>query len=89
VTRRSLRIDGFETFTLEGLAGAPEPGSTLTLAIARRGGRVERVPVRCRIDTSDERRMFAAGGLLPCIASELLQPPRAPFPSNPSVSAAP
>jgi aconitate hydratase len=88
-TRGSLRLDGFETFTLEGLAGAPAPGTVLTLAIARRDGRVERAPARCRIDTADEQRVFAAGGLLPRIASELLQPRLGPPPASPRETPAP
>jgi aconitate hydratase len=72
-TRRTLGIDGSETFTINDLDGAPEPGSTLTLQIRRRDGSVTEIPVRCRIDTSDEQQIFAAGGLLPRIANELTE----------------
>ena len=47
-------------------------GATLTLAITRKDGSITRTQVRSRIDTDDERDMFAAGGLLPRIANELL-----------------
>ena len=60
------------TYALEVFAGAPAPGATLTLAITRKDGSVTRTQVRSRIDTDDERDMFAAGGLLPRIANELL-----------------
>ena len=71
-TRLTLALDGSEVYALENFAGAPAPGSEITLAITRQNGEVTRVPVRCRIDTDDERTMFAAGGLLPHIAAELL-----------------
>ena len=71
-TRKTLALDGSELYALEGFNGAPAPGATLTLAITRRDGSVTRTQVRSRIDTDDERDMFAAGGLLPRIANELL-----------------
>jgi aconitate hydratase len=70
-TRKTLGIDGSETFTIEGLSSAPEPASVLTLAIRRRDGSVLRTPVRCRIDTTEEQQVFEAGGLLPRIGNEL------------------
>jgi aconitate hydratase len=72
-TRKTLGIDGTETFTIEGLSAAPAPGSILTLAIAGTDGRTTRVPVKCRIDTHEECQVFEAGGLLPRIGSELQQ----------------
>ena len=71
-TRKTLALDGSELYALEGFSGAPAPGATLTLAITRKDGSITRTPVRSRIDTDDERDMFAAGGLLPRIANELL-----------------
>jgi len=71
-TRQTLGLDGSELYAVEGFDGSPQAGAQLTLAITHRDGRVTRTPVRCRIDTDDEREMFAAGGLLPRIASELL-----------------
>jgi iron-sulfur-dependent 2-methylisocitrate dehydratase len=70
-TRRTLDIDGSETFSIQGLNGAPVPGCTLTLEISRPDGSVIHAPVTCRIDTSEERQIFEAGGLLPRIAAEL------------------
>ena len=70
-SRRTLAIDGTETFTLEGLKGAPEPGSVLTLIVKRRDGSEMRTQVKCRIDTTEERLVFEAGGLLPRIGNEL------------------
>ena len=72
-TRISLALDGSELYALPDFEGAPAPGSTLTLAITRQDGSVTKVPLRVRIDTDDERRMFAAGGLLPYMAKSLLE----------------
>ena len=74
VTRKTLAINGGETFTIEGLdatAGVPAPRSTLTLVIRRRDGSTTSTPVTCRIDTSEEQQVFEAGGLLPRIGAEL------------------
>ncbi|HEU0199834.1 MAG TPA: aconitate hydratase AcnA [Burkholderiaceae bacterium] len=71
ITRKTLGIDGSETFTIEGLNGAPAPRGTLVLAIRRRDGSTVRTPVTCRIDTTEERQIFEAGGLLPRIGNEL------------------
>jgi aconitate hydratase len=71
-TRLTLGIDGSETFTLEGFKGAPEPGSLLSLKIVRKDGSARSVTVKCRIDTSEEREIFQAGGLLQRIAGELM-----------------
>ena len=43
----------------------------LTLEITRRDGSMSHARVKCRIDTSEEREVFAAGGLLPRVAEEL------------------
>jgi len=83
VTRRTLEIDGSELFDIAGWNGAPPPGSRLSLRIRRKDGRVAEVPVVCRIDTEEERQVFAAGGLLPRMRDEFLQaaPTRAAVPN--------
>ncbi|MFC5521574.1 aconitate hydratase AcnA [Polaromonas jejuensis] len=74
VTRKSLDIDGTETFDVEGVEGvSPGPDSQLTLVIHRTSGSVARVPVVCRIDTEEERQIFAAGGLLQRIEMEFMK----------------
>ena len=72
-TRKTLELDGSETFTLEGLTSAPAPGSQLTLTIRRANGHTHRAPLKVRIDTSDEQQIFAAGGLLPRIGQDMEQ----------------
>jgi len=43
----------------------------LTLVVRRADGRVESVPVRCRIDTVDEVEYFKAGGILHFVLDRL------------------
>jgi len=74
IDRKSLVIDGTETFDVEGIdEGMPGPGSELTLVIHRRDGSVTRAPVVCRIDTEEERQIFSAGGLLQRIETEFMK----------------
>ena len=73
-SRESLGLDGSETFTLEGLEQGAEPGADTTLAIRRRDGHESRAVLKCRIDTEEEQRIFAAGGLLRRISQEILAP---------------
>jgi iron-sulfur-dependent 2-methylisocitrate dehydratase len=70
VTRHTLALDGTEVFDVAGMASAPQPGQTLSLVIHRRDGRRDEAAVVCRIDTDEERQVFAAGGLLPRMAAE-------------------
>ncbi|MFB4202223.1 Fe/S-dependent 2-methylisocitrate dehydratase AcnD [Arhodomonas sp. KWT2] len=68
-TRRTLGIDGSETYDVE---GEPAPGATLTLVIHRQDGSREAVPVICRLDTQDELSIYAAGGILQRFAKEFM-----------------
>jgi aconitate hydratase len=68
-TRKTLGIDGTETFDVE---GEPAPGATLTLVVNRRdGGRVE-VPVTCRLDSDEDVQVYSAGGVLQRFAQDFL-----------------
>jgi len=69
VTRKTLAIDGTETFDV---AGEPAPGGTLTLVIHRRDGETLEVPVICRLDTADELSVYQAGGVLQRFAQDFL-----------------
>ncbi|MEC5407856.1 aconitate hydratase AcnA [Paraburkholderia sp. MPAMCS5] len=71
VDRKTLRIDGSETFAIEGLSGPITPSIALSLRITRKNGEVVSAPVKCRIDTEEEAEIFSAGGLLPRIAHEM------------------
>ncbi len=68
-TRRTLGIDGTETFDV---MGQRKPGATLTLVIHRTdGGRLE-VPVTCRLDSDEEVDIYEAGGVLQRFAQDFL-----------------
>jgi aconitate hydratase len=59
----SLGLKGDETVTIEGLATV-KPRQTLTAVITAPDGRVQSVPVLCRIDTLDELEYYRNGGIL-------------------------
>ncbi len=60
---QSLGLKGDETVTIEGLASV-KPRQTLTAVITSPDGRVQRVPLLCRIDTLDELEYYRNGGIL-------------------------
>ncbi|HST74371.1 MAG TPA: aconitate hydratase AcnA, partial [Acetobacteraceae bacterium] len=61
--RKSIGITGEETLDIAGLDKLT-PGMELTLVIHRPDGKVENVPVTCRIDTIDEVSYYRHGGIL-------------------------
>ncbi|MDX1634885.1 MAG: Fe/S-dependent 2-methylisocitrate dehydratase AcnD [Marinobacter sp.] len=69
-TRKTLAIDGTETFDVE---GTPSPKAQLTLVIHRKSGDTERVPVICRLDTAEEVDIYKAGGVLQRFAQDFLE----------------
>ncbi|MCK7458412.1 Fe/S-dependent 2-methylisocitrate dehydratase AcnD [Idiomarina aminovorans] len=69
-TRKTLNIDGTETFDVK---GTPEAGSKLTLVIHRANGDSEVVPVQCRLDTKEEVSIYEAGGVLQRFAQDFLE----------------
>ena len=68
-TRKTLRLDGSETYTIE---GEPAPDSDLQLIIKRRNGETLSVPVRCRLDSHEDVEVYKAGGILQRFANEFL-----------------
>lgn len=69
-TRKTLSIDGTETFDVK---GTPEAGARLTLIIHRANGDSEEVPVQCRLDTKEEVSIYEAGGVLQRFAQDFLE----------------
>ena len=69
-TRRTLHINGTETFDV---VGKRTPGATLTLIIHLASGETTRVPVRCRLDTEEECSIYEAGGVLQRFAQDFLE----------------
>ena len=73
-TRLTLALDGTETYDVE---GNPTPRADLTLVINRRNGEVLRVPVTCRLDSSEEVSVYEAGGVLQRFAKDFLESTKA------------
>jgi len=69
-TRKTLEIDGSETFDV---SGTPAAGADLTLIIRRKNGEVVEVPMTCRLDSDDEVTVYAAGGVLQRFAKDFLE----------------
>ncbi|MAY70933.1 MAG: Fe/S-dependent 2-methylisocitrate dehydratase AcnD [Halomonas sp.] len=69
-TRKTLGIDGSETFDVR---GDIQPGASLTLVIKRRDGESVEVPVICRLDTFEELSIYEAGGVLQRFAQDFLE----------------
>jgi aconitate hydratase len=64
--RRTLGLRGDETLDILGI-GELSPRMDMTLVIHRGEGKVDRVPVMCRVDTLDEVEYFRHGGILPYV----------------------
>ncbi len=71
ITRKSLRLDGSETFDISGLDSDVRPGMEVTLTIRRADGRSERTSLLCRIDTLDEMDYYRSGGILQFVLNNL------------------
>ena len=68
-TRKTLNIDGTETYDVEGEIA---PGATMTLVIKRKDGERVEVPMICRLDTAEEVNIYEAGGVLQRFAKDFL-----------------
>ncbi|HWA86437.1 MAG TPA: aconitate hydratase [Opitutus sp.] len=71
-TAQTLQLDGSETYDVLGLGMSLKPQQDLTLKITRKGGAVEQVPVRCRIDTPIEIDYYQHGGILPYVLRQIV-----------------
>ncbi|WP_295441608.1 Fe/S-dependent 2-methylisocitrate dehydratase AcnD [uncultured Thiodictyon sp.] len=74
VNRKTLGIDGTETFDV---VGERTPRTTLTLVINRKNGERVEVPVTCRLDTAEEVLIYEAGGVLQRFAQDFLESTKA------------
>ncbi|TVR84347.1 MAG: aconitate hydratase AcnA [Rhodospirillales bacterium] len=72
-TRKTLGLDGSETFDVTGLDGEVKPGMEVTLTIHRADGSDQEVPLLCRIDTVDELDYYRSGGILQYVLNRLGQ----------------
>jgi aconitate hydratase len=68
----SLKLDGSETFDLEGTESGISPQQDVTLVIHRGNGSTERVALTLRIDTPIEVEYYDKGGILPFVLGQLV-----------------
>ena len=72
VDRKSLRLDGSETFDMTGFQSGLAPGMTLPCRITRANGKTTEIELTCRIDTEDEVAYFVSGGVLQYVLRNIL-----------------
>ncbi len=70
VDRKTLKLDGSETFTIMGVADI-KPRQDVTVTLTREDGTVETFQTKCRIDTVNELEYFLNGGILPYVLRKL------------------
>ena len=70
IDRNTLKLDGTETFTIEGVAGL-RPRQAVTVKLTRADGSTESFETRCRIDTVNELEYFLNGGILQYVLRKL------------------
>jgi aconitate hydratase len=68
---QSLGLKGDEQVTIRGLQGDLKPRQTLTAEITSSDGRVQNIPLLCRIDTLDELDYYRNGGILHYVLRKL------------------
>ena len=72
VDAANLKLDGSETFDIEGAESGITPQQDVTLVIHRANGDTERVALKLRIDTPIEVEYYNKGGILPFVLEQLL-----------------
>ena len=72
VNAQTLKLDGSETFSFEGLNEELKPGQQLLMTARRASGETITVPLRVRIDTPIEVDYYRHGGILPFVLRQLL-----------------
>ena len=70
VDRKTLKLDGSETFTIEGVASL-KPRQMLKVKLTRADGSTEVFETLCRIDTVNELEYFYNGGILQYVLRKL------------------
>ncbi|MEC7376898.1 MAG: aconitate hydratase AcnA, partial [Pseudomonadota bacterium] len=71
--RKSLKLTGEETISIEGLSGEIKPGQTLTMTVTYKDGATETCELKSRIDTANEAVYFKHGGILHYEVREMLR----------------
>ncbi|HZD25429.1 MAG TPA: aconitate hydratase AcnA, partial [Alphaproteobacteria bacterium] len=72
-TRKSLNLEGTETFDLTGLKDGITPRMDVACTIHYADGSSREVALTCRIDTEDEVEYYRHGGILPYVLRNLMQ----------------
>ncbi len=70
VTRKTLKLDGSEALTAQGLAQL-KPGMPVPVQITRANGKQEIIQTLCRVDTQIELEYLHHGGILPYVLRNL------------------
>jgi aconitate hydratase len=70
IDRKTLSLDGSETFTIENVASL-RPRQDVQVLLTRADGTTETFATRCRIDTVNELDYFLNGGILPYVLRKL------------------
>lgn len=73
ITRLTLNLDGSEIIDVEGLEQELHPKMKMTARIRRADGRIEKIPLLCRIDTENEVEYYKHGGILHYVIRQLMQ----------------
>ncbi|WP_339776823.1 aconitate hydratase AcnA [uncultured Thalassospira sp.] len=71
--RKSLKLDGTETFDIVGVADGITPQQDVTVRITRKDGSTEETTVVCRIDTENEVLYFQNGGILQFVLRNMIK----------------
>ncbi len=71
--RKSLKLTGEETISIEGLSGDIQPGQTLTMTVTYKDGTTESCDLKSRIDTANEAVYYRHGGILHYVVREMLK----------------
>jgi aconitate hydratase len=70
VDRKTLKLDGSETFTIDNVSGL-RPRQIVNVKLTRADGSTETFETRCRIDTVNELEYFLNGGILQYVLRKL------------------
>ena len=68
---KSLKLDGSETISIDGLTTKIKPREKIKMTITRANGKSETIQLISRIDTQDEVDYFTNGGILQYVLRQL------------------
>lgn len=71
--RKSLKLTGEETISIEGLSGEIKPGRIFTMTVTYKDGSTATCELLSRIDTANEAEYFRHGGILHYVVRQMLQ----------------